>query len=115
MVFEYQMVKTSLAQIEIDDIGNCCLLQRNSLGEESYLYIITEVGSTQVVQYGPIVPDMESLPQNVSYSYQRFDFNERRITKIIQQFVGLAEYVEECDINDIIQNMRPPIENLEHY
>ena len=115
MIFEYQQVTKCEAQIDIDDIGNCCLISRNVLGEESYLYILTQIGLTQVITYGPIVPDFDQLPANVSYKYQRFDYNDRKVEGIIEKFVSTAEYVECVNIEDIRQNIKPMLDNLEIY
>ena len=49
MVFEYLEVVSNTAQIDVDDIGNCVLLNRSLLGEEKYLIIRTDIGLTQVV------------------------------------------------------------------
>ena len=115
MTFEYQEVRTCTASIDIDDIGNCCLLTRNMLGEERYLYIKTDFGSTQMLRYGPIVPDVDQLPAYVDYEYTRFDTNEVKIIKTIQKFIADAEYVEVTDIDTIKENMRDLLESMVEY
>ena len=101
MVFDYLEVTSATAQIDIDDIGNCALLNRSLLGEEKYLVIKTDIGLTQVVQFGPIVPDCDELPQTVYYSYQKFDANETKVIKIIKRFISDAAQMEETTIEYI--------------
>ena len=115
MIFEYQEVRTCTASIDIDDVGNCCILTRNMLGEERYLYIKTDFGSTQIVRYGPIVPDISQLPMSLSYNYERFDTNEGKIIKIIQKFIDDAEYVELIDVDYMKEHIVDIMENLEEY
>jgi hypothetical protein len=62
MVFDYLEVRSTMAQIDVEDVGNCALLNRSVLGEEKYLVIKTDIGLTQVVQFGPIIPDYDELP-----------------------------------------------------
>ena len=40
-VFDYMQVITVGAQLEVDDIGECCILGRDDLGQEYYLIIST--------------------------------------------------------------------------
>ena len=115
MTFEYQEVRTCTAQIDVDDIGNCCILSRNLLGEECYMYIKTDFGSTQILFYGPTVPDIDQLPDNVSYSYSRFDFAEGKIIKMIQKFISNAEYAEVIDFEYMKDHIRNFIECMVEY
>lgn len=112
MTFEYQEVKTCTASIDVDDIGNCCILTRSVLGEERYLYINTQFGSTQIISYGPIVPDIDQLPSSCGYSYNRFDFNDRKIIKEIEKFISTAEYAEVIDVEYMKDNMRDFMDNM---
>ena len=115
MVFEYQEIKTCTASIEVEDIGNCCLISRNLIGEERYLMIKTDFGSTQVILYGPNVPDIDQLPMSVIYSYNRYDFNDRKIIKTIQNFIADADQVEVTDFDTIKENVKNLIDHLEEY
>lgn len=115
MEFEYNEVRTTLATIEIDDIGNCCLLSRNELEEERYLVIQSILGETTVIYYGPIVPDIEQLPMKVSYTYSRFDFDERKLIKQINTFMSDATHVELCKLDYIRDKMKNMIELIEDF
>ena len=93
MVFEYQEVKTCTASIEVEDIGNCCLISRNLIGEERYLMIKTDFGSTQVILYGPNVPDIDQLPIDGSWYYDIF--GDKEINKVINLLPNNLAETEE--------------------
>ena len=113
-VFEYMQVVTVGAQLEVDDIGECAVLARDDLGQEYYLLITTRMGQTEVIEYGPCIPDISLLPKSVTYKYSRFDYSEFRIEKVIDKFlnsnpVTCAEIVDEDTIKNLLKN---PIDHL---
>ena len=55
MNFDYFTVQTVMANIEIEDIGNCAIEANNDNGEFWYLIIRTTLGSTQIFEYGPTI------------------------------------------------------------
>ena len=77
--------------------------------------IKTDFGSTQVILYGPNVPDIDQLPMSVIYSYNRYDFNDRKIIKTIQNFIADADQVEVTDFDTIKENVKNLIDHLEEY
>lgn len=115
MEFEYNEVRTTLATIEIEDIGNCCLLSRNELEEERYLIIQSILGETTVIYYGPIVPMIDVLPTKISYTYSRFDFDERKIIKTINTFMSDATHVELCKLDYIREQVKNMIDMIEDF
>lgn len=88
MTFNYLQRVVVDGELTIDNIGQCCVLGRNDFGEEHYLVVRTEQGFTDVIQYGPVVPDFDLLPYNVSMTYQRFEFNQGKIERIIDRFLN---------------------------
>ena len=87
MKFEYLVKIKKESSIEIENIGNCALDVFNDLGFEWLLLIRTIDGMTQIVEFGPIVADIEYLPANVSYTYNRFEYNDSKIYKRIEKFL----------------------------
>lgn len=113
-VFEYMQVVTVGAQLEVDDIGECAILARDDLGQEYYLLITTRMGQTETIEYGPCIPDISLLPKSVTYKYNRFDYSEFRIEKVIDKFlnsnpVTCAEIVDEDTVKNLLKN---PIDHL---
>lgn len=113
-LFEYMQVVMVGAQLEIDEIGECAILARNDLGAEYYLLITTTMGLTEIIEYGPCVPDIQLLPKSVTYKYSRFDYSEFKIEKVIDKFLNsngitYAEVTTEETIRKLIKN---PVDHL---
>jgi hypothetical protein len=108
--FNYFYTQVINATINVDDIGNVCLLARNDLGEEYYLIINTYLGETKILNYGPAQPDLQTLPANIFMSYCKFDYNENKICKIIDKFINsnLITYVEETNYDDLKDKIKIP-------
>ena len=75
-------------QIEIDNIGECVVSVNNDFGEFWFLMITTKLGWTDLIDYGPVVPDMDVLSPNFSINYSRFEFNQQKIEKLIDKFLN---------------------------
>lgn len=88
MQFEYMCRVVVDATLEIDDIGNCCIQAFNDAGEEFYLIVKTQLGWTEVLEYGPIIRDMKELPKSSLCAYKRFEFKADKISKIIDKFLN---------------------------
>lgn len=88
MNFEYSGVSYFTADIEIDKIGNCCIEATTRIGALYYLIIKTEFGSSDILEFGPVVPDMKVLPKTVNCSYRRINFTESKIAKVIASFLN---------------------------
>ena len=87
MNFEYLITVKKEQSIDIKNIGTCALDAYNDLGFEYILIIKTKEGLTEIIEYGPLIPDLKYLPANVSYTYNRFDFSESKIIKRINKFL----------------------------
>lgn len=88
MTFEYLQRVVVDAELNVDDIGQCVILGRNDMGEESYLIIRTEMGWTEQISIGPVCPDIEILPFNVAILYSRFEYNQGKIERAIDKFLN---------------------------
>ena len=87
MNFEYLVKIKREASIDIEDIGNCALDVYNDLGFEWLLLIHTREGLTQIVEFGPLLADMEVPPSTVNYSYERINFSESKLRNKISRFL----------------------------
>lgn len=88
MTFDYLMRVTVDASLDIEDIGNCAVQAYDDKGQEFILIIRTVLGVTEVVQFGPVLPDIVALPSEVSYTYKRYTFQESKIIKDIKSFLN---------------------------
>lgn len=112
MIFEYLQRITVEGQLDVDNIGDCTLLARNDFGEEFYLIIKTELGWTEVIEWGPVAPDIGLLPTTVSITYNRFEYNEYRLEKLIDKFLNNPKRgITQAQITDL-ETIRPFMVNL---
>ena len=118
MTFEYLQRVVVESELNVDNIGQCVILGRNDIGEEFYLIIKTELGWTEVLEYGPFTPDLALLPLNYNISYSRFEYNEGKLERIIDKFlnnpkrmISQANVVELSEIIDFLVN---PIDRVIH-
>lgn len=88
MNFEYLVKIQKESSINVDDIGNCALDVYNDLGFEWVLLINTREGTTEIIEYGPIIPDLKVPPVKVLYTYDRMDFSEKKISHRISSFLN---------------------------
>ena len=88
MIFEYLQRIVVEGQLDVDNIGDCVLQGNSDVGEEYYLVIKTCLGTTEVIEYGPYVPDLSILPPNYQVKYSRFDYNQGKLEKIIDKFLN---------------------------
>ena len=115
--FTYYRTFVSNGELDIDEIGECCLLGRTDLGEEYYLLVTTYMGQTEIIEYGPIIPDLDALPKSLSYNYDRFDYSEFKIEKRIDKFLNKnvitqAECINKEELPGLIKS---PIEYLRRF
>lgn len=87
MNFEYFTVKTVMANIDIDDIGNCAIEANNDNGEFFYLIIRTTLGTTQIFEYGPTCHS-GVMEKSVMSSFKRIEFTESKVIKTIEGFLN---------------------------
>ena len=88
MNFEFNKEIISNNLIEIEDIGNCTLEASNDLAEVYYLVIKSVGGMSYILKYGPIIPDLAVLPDEVVCNYFTTKFDQRKISKIITMFLN---------------------------
>ena len=88
MFFEY--LKTSQYQdsLEIESIGNCFIQSINDEAGSWILNIKTDLGSSTVIQAGPINIDFDEVSSNVYISKSTFEYSEKKLYKIISEFIN---------------------------
>lgn len=110
MRFEYMIHAVAGDAIDILDIGNVALQMSNDRGEFWYLVIKTELGWTEIFEFGPIVPDIELLPKSCVLSYNRIEYKQSKIEDVIDKSInngyrGITQ-VFEINIDEAKDNMR---------
>ena len=87
MNFDYLIKIKKESSINIEDIGNCAIDVYNDLGFEWLLIVHTIEGMTHIIEFGPILPDIDYPPDKVVYTYDRINFSDKKIITRIQKFL----------------------------
>ena len=119
MTFKFNNEYVAQSLINIDDIGNFAL---EGVDEHNgffyYLLVKTTLGTTTILTFGPVVPDVKLLPDYYNITYQRLQFKDKVIYKYINMWlndkikkISNAQLIEEDvllnelrDIKDYILN-----------
>lgn len=104
MQFEYLYTMQATGNIDIENIGDFAISVTNDMCKEWLMIVRTEYGICQIIQYGPLLIDFDELPENVNYNYQRMEYNEGKLVRMIDKFINdpskLATQVTEISIDD---------------
>lgn len=97
--FEYLSRIVVENDIEIEDIAECAIMANNDLDERWYLIVSTELGVTDIFEMGPVIDNMEMLPDFYSCTYKRIGYSEYKISKAIDSFLnnpsrGITQAIE---------------------
>jgi hypothetical protein len=86
--FGYSSETIYARELDIDELGQVALEAKDSESMFYYLIIRTALGQSSIVEYGPVVPDIDLLPDFTEIKFQRIEFNEVKLTKIIRSFLA---------------------------
>lgn len=108
MRFEFLQTNTFLSDIEIEDIGNCYIKAFNDLGSEYILIIDTLMGQSRILIYGPISTSMLILPAKVGLSYEKIEFNERKLRTVISRFLNsnMISQAFSCTKEEVLEDCK---------
>ena len=108
--FEYFYTKTAMGVIEVEDDGNCVIEASNDEGLFYYLYISTSMGYTKIVEYGPAAPDFNELPQEVSCTFNRIQYDTKKIAQKVSMFLNNPKrqitQAKEATVEDFLDNCK---------
>ncbi len=114
MQFEYLYQIQATGTLDIEDIGNVCLSLTNDLYREYIIIIKTEYGWSKVIQYGPIQIDIDKPCPSVKYTYQEMEFNENKLSKIIEKALNGYTLCTQATIIEIDEALEK-IKDLREY
>lgn len=116
MTFEYLQRIVVEGELEVDDIGQCVIQANTDLAEEYYLIVKTELGWTEIIEYGPCVPDLPLLQMNYQIKYSRFEYNQGKIERSIDKFLNDAKrgitQAKLCSLEDIREFLVNPVDRV---
>ena len=88
MQIEYDLQAEYLGCLEIEDYGNCAIEANNDDGEFFYLIIDTKIGFSRIMEYGPIVPNKDTLEDYCVCLFTRIEWDPKKVVNIIKTFLN---------------------------
>ena len=120
--FEYFYTQTAMGELEIEDIGNCVIEAVNDTGCFYYLCVQTTLGWTKITEYGPATPDFFELPKSVTCTFNRIEYDERKISNTVNLFLNNSKrnitQARVVDLETMLTNTKSIlkyIENIENF
>lgn len=116
---EYDQELQFMNGIDIADIGQFALEANNEEGFFWYLVVRTSLGITSLAECGPVIPDVELLPNNFKQGLTKMPFKEDKLIKAISFFLNDKSKkiikAKEIEINDALNQFRDLKSYLENY
>ena len=80
---------TKTIETEGDSLGSLSLKATSNLGSNYYLVIKSYLGTTVILEYGPLYPEKELgiIIENINYSLDKIEFDDKKIIKRIKNFI----------------------------
>lgn len=93
MLVEYNKESSYLSTIDIEDIGNCaleCIGKDPKSGEIFYYYLVikTLLGTTTIFTCGPLIPDIDLLPNGFTQHISKLNYNSDKISREVNTFIN---------------------------
>lgn len=82
--FEYMFENVAQDMITIGEVGEVALDMFNDDGYEWMLSAHTRYGVTKLITIGPMIADIDVIPNNFQFTYQYDSYDENKISKIIK-------------------------------
>lgn len=99
--FKYSYEMQATGQLDVEDIGNCAIIGNSITNYTKYVLIVKTVdGQTKVVMSGPHWVELEQPCVDYSYAFQTFQFDSRKIEKLIDKFLNGKFFISQATCVD---------------
>ena len=95
MIVEYNATRTFTDALTLNDPGNCAIRGEGSFKDgkitlegDYYLIIRTVMGKTTFIKWGPLIPDLETLPNTFKLEIKTSPYKEATVAREIQSFIN---------------------------
>lgn len=114
MRFEYLYSLQAMDAIDIDNLGEACLIGADGLNREYYLIIHTIEGESHIITYGPVYVDLDELPAKVGYNYEKIPYNSNKLHKIIDRWLNGSNAI--CQVQEsTMEEIRFKVKDMVKY
>lgn len=119
MNIEYFVERRYQAELKIEDPGFFALELNNDKLMFWYIIVRTSLGQSQIYTFGPIIPDLDILPDSVTSTFTRIDFDEYKIESIVDKFIndGKKSITQaiEIPIEEALEKSRSILEYMKNF
>ncbi len=95
MIIDYSATRTFLESLVVDDPGNCAIYGAGSFRDgrmvfegDYYLIVKTVMGKTTFIKWGPVVPDLDTLPNTFKLEVKTSSYKESIVVNEIKGFIN---------------------------
>lgn len=88
MLIDYSKTYTAEASLDIKDAGNCAIEGINDDGLYFYLVIVTVRGLSTVATCGPLIPDINDLPNGYTAELYNIKYDGKKLASVISQWLN---------------------------
>ena len=109
---KYSPVSVMSAEIDIDNIGECCLKAEDELGSLYYLIISTDSGVAKTIKFGPIQGESGYEPNKSKVEYESIVFDAKKLIAKATYFltgnkIVNAEVIDKSEaVDELVNAMR---------
>lgn len=118
MLVEFNNQWTPQSAIEVNEPSNCAIECINLDGEYFYIFTKTTYGTITLVFFGPVIPDIQQLPDGYSTQLKRMEYKPDKVLKEIQSYmndkkrkISEASEVDPTTVFDYFINLKDYIED----
>lgn len=88
MFVEYNNVFNPQNLLEIKDIGHCAIEGYNDEGLYFYMVIITVRGMSTVATCGPLIPDVQELPNGYQCDLNIMKYDVKKLNSVVSKWLN---------------------------
>jgi len=114
--FNNQLVPQSL--LSVDDLGECAIEATNDEGYFYYLVIRTSLGMTTIAKCGPVVPDVNMLPDGYATELVRMKYDGQKLGSVVNKWLNDKKKLTEAKIitiDEALEQFRDLGEYMKNY
>lgn len=118
MQFDFNQQRIAQDSIEVEDIGNVCIEGYNDTGYAFYLIIITYLGVSKIITFGPVMPDLDELVDKFQLNHIELNYDNKKLWKQITMWLNDSKKLTSAKIIDqdtaisCIPDLRELVKNI---
>lgn len=104
--------------LDVEQLSSCAIEASNDDGLFYYLIIKTSLGTSTIVTCGPVVPDVNLLPDGYSVTLNRMKYDDNKVESVVIKWLNDKKKITDAKIlpiEDAIAQIRDLGEYMQNY